>query len=86
VQRAAEVTRRVCVDRNRRGDLHNLAAIIMTMSIYSHAYDGDPRMEALVERLYGSSETTTVMMHRPVEPMERRGMSRAEGHCRAGDR
>ena len=29
------------------------ADITTTMNIYSHVYDGDPRMEALVERLYG---------------------------------
>ncbi|WP_345457609.1 site-specific integrase [Nocardioides marinquilinus] len=32
--------------------------ITTTMNIYTHVYDGDTRMEALVERLYGSGEDT----------------------------
>lgn len=35
------------------------ADITTTMNIYSHVYDGDPRMEALVERLYGGAGSSS---------------------------
>lgn len=45
------------------------ADITTTMNIYSHVYEGDPRMEALVERLYGTQDSadTTVTDLRQAE-------------------
>lgn len=36
--------------------------ITTTMNIYAHVYDGDPRMEALVERLYGPADDAVVQL------------------------
>jgi len=41
------------------------ADITTTMNIYSHVYDGDPRMEALVERLYGSGDGPSTVVDLP---------------------
>ena len=35
------------------------------MNIYSHVDDGDPRMEALVERLYGGDDSDSSVTNLP---------------------